>query len=363
MTQDALSREDLLDDPDGIEAADPDGMLRAVAGAPAQFREAVTTAYETDLSRVTDGGRPRAVVVTGMGGSGIAGDVLGAVAGLGAPAPVLTHRGYGLPGWVGPADVVVAVSCSGRTEETLSAAEEAVRRGARVVTVGAESSPLADLGARGRGAHVPVPGGRLPRASLWALSVPLLVLGDGLGVCRVARDDLDATADLLDVLTERYKAAKESFLNPAKSLALAFAEPLAVVWGTSGLAGVAAYRTACQFNENAKRPATWGVLPEANHNQVVPFDDPAAADRVRLLFLRDSDEHPSIARRVAVSQDLARERGIGFDEVVAEGGSPVARLASLVAAVDFTTTYLAVLLGVDPSVIAPIVQLKHRMAE
>jgi glucose/mannose-6-phosphate isomerase len=353
----------LLDEPDEIEAADPEGMLRNVAGAPAQFRAATETAYEAGLDEVGDGGRPRAVLVAGMGGSGIAGDVLAAVAGPGAPAPVLTHRGYGLPGWVGSTDVVVAVSCSGRTEETLSAAEEAVRRGARVVTVGAADSPLADLGARGRGVHVPVPGGRPPRASLWALSVPLLVLGEALHVCRVARADLDAAADLLDELTERYKVAKESFLNPAKGLAIAFADVLPMVWGTSPLAGVAAYRAACQLNENAKRPAVWGVLPEANHNQVVTFDGAGAADRVRLLFLRDSDERPEIARRVDVARELAAERGIGADEVVAEGESAVARLASLVAAVDFTSTYLALLLGVDPTVIRPIDQLKRRASE
>ena len=353
----------LRDEPDEMEAADPGGMLRAVAGAPAQFREAITTAYEAGLDAVADGVRPRAIVVTGMGGSGIAGDVLGAVAGVGSPVPVVTYRGYGLPGWVGTADVVVAVSCSGTTEETLTAAEEAVRRGSRMVTVGAADSPLSDLGARGRGVHVPVPGGRLPRASLWALSVPLVVLGAHLGITRVTRDDLDATADLLDLLTERYKASKESFLNPAKALAISFADPLPVVWGTSPLAGVAAYRAACQMNENAKRAAAWGVLPEANHNQVVPFDGVDAADKFRLLFLRDSEEHPSVARRVAASQELARERGIGVDEVVAEGESPIARLASLVACVDFATTYLAFLQGLDPSVIAPIVELKRRLSE
>lgn len=353
----------LLDEPSEIETADPGGMLRAVAGAPAQFRHAITTAYESGLESVAEDGRPRAVVVTGMGGSGIAGDVLGAVAGLAAPVPIVTHRGYGLPGWAGATDLVVAVSCSGSTEETLSAAEEAVRRGCRTVTVGAPDSPLADLGARGRGPHVAVPEGGVPRAKLWALAVPVLVLGDLLGLCRAPKADLDAAADLLDVLTERYKAGKESFLNPAKDLALKLAEPLPVVWGTSALAGVAAYRFACQLNENADRPGVWGVLPEANHNQVVPFDDPAAAERFRLVFLRDSVEHESVARRVAASQELAGDRGIAYDEVVAEGDSPVERLASLVALADFTTTYLALLTGVDPTAMAPITQLKEKIAE
>jgi glucose/mannose-6-phosphate isomerase len=339
----------LLDEPDEIAAADPDGMLPAVAAAPAQFRQAITTAYESGLDDVAAEGRPRAVVVTGMGGSGVAGDLLAAVAGPFAPAQVVTHRGYGLPGWVGASDLVIAVSCSGRTEETLSATEEAVRRGVRLVTVGAPDSPLADLGARGRGPHVPVPPGGVPRARLWSLAVPLLVLGDLLGVCRAPRADLDAAADLLDELTERYKAGKESFLNPAKDLAVKHAETLPVLWGTSPLAGVAAYRMACQFSENADRLAVWGVVPEANHNQVVAFDDPRAAERFRLLFLRDSEEHPSVAKRVQAAQELAAERGIGYDEVTAEGGSPTARMASLVALGDFVTTYLALITGRNPS--------------
>jgi glucose/mannose-6-phosphate isomerase len=353
----------LLDEPDEIEAADPDGMLRAVASAPAQFRKAMTAAYEAGLDRATEHGRPRAVVVTGMGGSGVAGDVLAAVAGAGAPLPVVTHRGYGLPGWVGAGDLVVAVSCSGRTEETLSAAEEAVRRGVPIVTVGAEDSPLADLGARGRGPHVPVPPGGVPRAKIWSLAVPLLVLGDLLGACRAPREELDGAADLLDELTERYKAAKESFLNPAKDLAIKLAEPLPVIWGTSPLAGVAAYRMACELNENADRHAVWGVVPETNHNQVVAFDDPSAAERFRLVVLRDSVEHPSVALRVDAALELAQERGIGYDVVVAEGDSPAARIASLVSIGDFTSTYLAMLGGVDPTAMAPINELKARTSQ
>ena len=353
----------LLDEPDSIESADPGGMLRLVASAPAQFREAVTTAYESGLEAVPGEGRPRAVVVAGMGGSGIAGDVLAAVAGAGAPLPVLTHRGYGLPAWVGAADLVVAVSCSGRTEETLSAAEEAVRRGVRIATVGAADSPLAELGARGRGPHVPVKPGGVPRARLWSLAVPLLVLGDLLGACRAPRADLDATADLLDELTERYKAGKESFLNPAKNVAIKLADTLPVVWATSALAGVAAYRAACQFNENADRHAVWGVIPEANHNQVVTFDGPDAAEAFRIVYLRDAEEHPAVARRVEASQEMARQRGIGFDEFVAEGASPTARLASLVAIGDFVTTYLALVTRVDPTAMDPINELKARMSE
>lgn len=132
---------DVLDDVTTLEGGDPGGMLLAVASAAAQIREAAVLASEAGVAVLGEEGRPRAVVVCGMGGSGIAGDVLAAVAGIGSPVPVFTHRGYGLPAWVGPMDLVMAVSCSGTTEETLSSLEEAVRRGCRLLVVARSGSP------------------------------------------------------------------------------------------------------------------------------------------------------------------------------------------------------------------------------
>ena len=349
---------DVLDDPDLLERADPGGMLRDVAGAPAQLREAAFTSAEVDVDHVLEGLRPRSIVVIGMGGSAVTGDVLAAVAGVAAPVPIVTHRGYGLPGWIGAADLVIGVSCSGTTEETLDAVEEAVRRGAPLIGVGAAGSPLLELVLAGRGAVFTVPGGRMPRASIWALSAPLLVVADRLRVAATGRDVLDATADVLDEWTHRCAPGKESFLNPAKDLALNLVDRLPVVWGTSPVGGVAAYRFASQLAENAKMPSVHGVLPEANHNQVVAFDDPRAAERVALVLLRDVDEHPQVARRADASRDLANERGIPVHELAPEGVTPLDRLASLIALGDFTSVYAGIARGADPSPVAVIDELK-----
>ncbi|MCA1823852.1 MAG: mannose-6-phosphate isomerase, partial [Frankia sp.] len=286
----------LLDDPAALAARDPGEMLRAVASAPAQLRAAALRAAEVDLAGLDDSGRPRGLVVAGMGGSGIAGDVLSAVAGPGAPVPVLTHRGYLLPGWVGPADVVAVTSCSGTTEEALSAFDEATRRGCRVVAVGATDSPLWERATAARAPRFGVPGGLAPRASLWSLVAPLLVVGDRLGVLHAPPDVLEQAADLLDVLTERYRVDRDTFVNPAKTLATELTGASPVVWGSSPLAGAAAYRCACQLAENAKTLAVYGELPEAAHNQVVGLDagsswppgdgtDASAAGRATRLVL------------------------------------------------------------------------------
>src|SRR5215468_7809329 len=124
------------------EAIDQSDMLRAVATSGAQVRQALDAAEDAGVGKLRAGDRPRALVVAGMGGSGIAGDVLAAVCGTSCPVPVIPLRSYIMPGWVGPLDLLIGVSCSGSTEETLAVVEEGVRRGMQPLTVGASDSPL-----------------------------------------------------------------------------------------------------------------------------------------------------------------------------------------------------------------------------
>lgn len=362
-----------LDDAAALEEADPGQMLRAVASSAAQAREAVALAAEAGLERL-DGARPRSIVVAGMGGSGIAGDVLAAAVGTGCPVPVLTHRGYGLPGWVGANDLVLAVSCSGTTAETLSATEEAIRRHAQLVTVGADRSPLADRGLQARAPHVAVPAGRQPRASIWALSVPLVLVAEHLGLLGEPLA-VEVTAERLTAVAELCHPTRDTLVNPAKELAIALDGGLPSVWGASPLAGVAAYRFASQLAENAKLPATWGVLPEAAHNQIVAYDGPWApgvhdvfADPdldgpppvalVPVLLRSSPDEHPEVARRAADVAALAGARGLRVAALVAEGESRLERLASLICLTDYASVYLALLGGRDPSPVDAITSLK-----
>lgn len=381
MTDPSVMDDSVLDDGEALAALDGQDMLRAIATAGAQVREALLYVDEELLAPVVAEGRPRAVVVTGMGGSGICAEVAVAVAGRTCPVPVIAHRGYRLPGWVGSMDLVIAVSCSGETEETLSALDEAVRRGARIVTVGAVGSALAARSAENHGVHLPVDAkGRMPRANMWGLAVPVLLVLDALGLADVSRDLLQRLADDLDRTSERCGPAAETPVNPAKSLAAQLAGSLPYVWGSSDLASVAATRFAGQLAENAKYPAVTGPLTEVHHNQVVVMagrfghlatdDEDIFRDRVeddadgrghlrmRVLLLRDTDEVPQVARRREATHVVAERYGVAVDELAAEGDHPLDRLASLVAPLDFASAYLALLQGIDPSPIEPIVMLK-----
>lgn len=376
----------LLDDPVALEENDPGGMLRFTASAGAQVRESAALAAEANLSDLADEGRPRAVVVAGVGTAGRTGDILATVAGPRCPVPVIAHRSAGVPGWVGAADVVIAVSASGRSPEALGAAVAAARRGARLVAVGAPDSQLQSVAERARAPFIPVPRRAPARASLWALTVPVLLAARALGLVKVNEADLAETAARLDADAERCRPSAESFVNPAKSLALGLAGAIPIVWGSSPLATVAARRFADTLSANARYPVVAGALGEAGRGRVGLLDgvfgglveaerdifadpeDQPDATRLRVVLLRDgglnasddADEPFAVEeRRADALIALAERRGVRCDVVTAEGGSTLERLASLIAVPDFASVYLALAHGLDPMAVPAVTEMKE----
>lgn len=347
----------ILDDPAQLAAGDPQDMLGAVASAGEQIRSGLAAVGPLEL-----GSRPRALVVAGMGGSAAAGEVLTAVAGARCPIPLLVHRGPGLPAWVGREDLVVGVSCSGSTEEALDAVATAVKRGARLVTIGAPDSPLEAAGAGAL--HLGVDGaGRQPRASLWSLATPLLLIGEAVGIAPGARAALAGAAAVLDGVAAVSAPGVGTASNRAKELAVHLAGGLPVLWGPPGVGAAVATRFATQLAENAKLPSMPGVLSEAHHNQIMAFDGPAALEHgLRLVVIADAEESAAVEARVAQSQHAAREAGVPVVVLRGSGPDPVSRLAGLVALIDFATVYLALITGTDPTPVAAIEALKARMA-
>lgn len=382
-----VANESMLDDPDAVASHDPGGMLRFTASAGAQVRESAALAAEANLALLEDEGRPRAVVIAGIGTAGRTGDVLATVAGPRCPVPVIPHRSAGVPGWVGAADVVIAVSASGRSPEALGAAEAAHRRGARLVAVGAPDSQLQSVAERARAPFIPVPRRAPARASLWALTVPVLLAARTLGLVKVNEADLAETAARLDADADRCRSTAESFVNPAKSLALGLAGSIPIVWGSSPLATVAARRFGDTLSANARYPVVTGALGEAGRGRVGLLDgvfgglvestrdifadaDEAEPDptRLRLVLLRDgglnadddTDEPLAVEeRRADAVQTLAERRGVRCDVVTAEGGSALERLASLIAVPDFASIYLALAHGLDPMAVPAVTEMKE----
>ncbi|GIF12534.1 SIS domain-containing protein [Actinoplanes teichomyceticus] len=382
-----VADESLLNDEKSMLGNDPGGMLRATASAGAQVRESAALAAEVDLTMLADEGRPRAVVVAGIGTAGLTGNILSTVAGPRCPVPIIGHRSAGVPGWVGAADVVIAVSASGRSPEALAAAEAAARRGARLVAIGNPDSELEALAERARAPFIGVPRRAPARATLWGLAVPVLLAGRALGLVKVTEADIAETATRLDADAERCRPAADSFVNPAKALALGLAGSVPIVWGSSPLATVAARRFADTLAANARYPVMAGALGEAGRGRVGlldgvfgglaessrdifadPEDEDDTVTRLRLVVLRDgglnpeddADEPVAVEeRRADAIQTLADRRGVRCDVLTAEGGSALERLASLVAVPDFASLYLALAHGLDPMAVPAISEMKE----
>jgi glucose/mannose-6-phosphate isomerase len=376
-----------LDDPEALADGDSHQVLRALATAGAQVREAVTLAGEAGIERLGADDRPRSVLVASLGGSALVGDVLGLLAGPGSPVPVSVRRNLPLPGWVGPLDLVVAVSLSGRAAGPVALAAEAARRGATLLTVGADESPLASVSRQARGIHVAVGRGRTSsRTSLWSLLVPVLIGAHSLGLVDVPAAALAAAADRLDEVADSSRPSSESFVNPAKVLAVELAGSVPVVLGDGDLTGVAAHRAAAMLSRTARTPAVWGELPDDASQVVAAFDGPftaggeggsagddvfsdpfldgPAGPRLRLLLLRDALPEPmdpaglAAARLADAVKMTADDAGVRISEHVALPGHPLTRLAGLVALTDFASAYLALGQGFDPAQSAHLADLR-----
>ncbi len=352
-----MSGDRLLDDAAALAANDPSGMLEAVLGLPGQCRAGFRAGREA--AELPSGDGITGVVVCGMGGSGVAGDVVEALyrGRLGVPAVV--NKGPELPEFCGKDTLVVASSYSGDTSETLACFEVATGRGCRVVAVTAGG----ELGRRahGRGvAVVPVPSGFQPRAAVGHLAFGLLGALEAMGVIPSLGLEVERVARVLEELRQRIGPEAPASSNPAKTVAAAIGDRVPVVWAAEGLGAVAATRWRTELNENAKVPAFAAVLPELDHNEVVGWS-PAAGERFVLLTLRHPLEHPDVAARFPVTVDVARSSGILHREVRAEGDTPLSCLMSLLMLGSAVSVYLAALRGVDPTPIDAIARIKREL--
>lgn len=347
---------------DRLDAPDPDGMLARVERSPAQWREALELADRAAVPVV--GRRLRAACVAGMGGSGIAGDVAVAVAGASSDVPVVAVKDYALPGFVGPDTLVVLVSHSGDTEETLSAYDRAGQAGAARVVVSSGGALSARAAADGVACLQTPPAGP-PRANLAHLTVPVLVCLERAGALRGIMPALDGVAGHLDGMLSAWRHDRPVDDNPVKRLAAALHERVPVFYAAGGLPAVAARRAKCQVNENAERPAFCGVLPEIDHNEIVGWSAGSGLGRhFGVVELRSHpDEDPRIARRFDVTREVIADRVGAVATFESRGPTPIARFAAVVLFVDLLSVYLAYLDGTDPTPVEAIDTLKRRLAE
>lgn len=337
---------------------DRDDMLGRVRALPRQLaaaRQAASGLALTERHRNVD-----AVVLLGMGGSAIGGDLVAAAAGERLRVPLLVQRDYHLPSGLGERTLVVAASHSGETIETVTAAAEARGRNLPLVVIATGGQ----LGRQAEADGTPwlryeQPG--QPRAALgWSVGLLHELLGAA-GLL-VDPDPLGPVVAILDEVMERLGPSVETDANPAKQLAWSILGRTPVVYGAGMMAPVAR-RWKTQFNENAKAWASYEAMPEANHNAIEGSINPRElADAPFVIDVRDPTESEEITARYRVVEELLGERATNRATVWAEGTSPLARVMSAVAWGDLVSVYLAILYQTDPTPVTLLAMLKERLA-
>ncbi len=298
-----------------------------------------------------------------MGGSAAAGDLVAATYADDAPVPLHVHRGYRLPAWVGRDTVVVCISYSGNTEETLAAFGEASSRGAHLVAISAGGSLATEAEATGN-AHVSRPGDApQPRSALGSLAGAAIGVIESAGVLEDAAEQVkEARADLTGLVDELGPDVPPD-ANRAKRVASFVGSRIPVVWGSEGVSWPAAWRWKAAFNENAKIPSFASALPELNHHEVVGWTK-GHADAFCLAVLREPGEHRSVQARLDATLPEIRAADVEVLEIsVEKGTNPLSRGLELMLVGDVASAYHAVDRGIDPAPIEAIARVKARLSE
>jgi glucose/mannose-6-phosphate isomerase len=348
---------------------DKEGMLVHALNLPQTCTDAWELGEQTyphlDLAqyKVEHSGGPERIVIVGMGGSAIGGDLLAALVAPDCPCPILVHRGYDLPAYAnGPETLVIGCSHSGNTEETLSAVQQAHERGIGLLalTTGGE------LAKRAKAWRVPVMRYRYDSQPRAALGYPLMLLVKllcHLGLVIDKTEDLAEAVDSMHTWQSEIGPDVPVAANPAKRLAGQLLERLPIVYG-AGLMEPVASRWKTQFNENAKGWAFSEGMPELNHNSVVGYEMSArVCEWMSVIMLRSRYESTRIRKRWRITHDILLHEGIGVDQVEARGQSRLAQMLSLIHFGDLVSIYLALANSVDPTPVSPIAYLKEQLAK
>jgi glucose/mannose-6-phosphate isomerase len=349
-----------LDDPKVYQQCDPEDMLARIHEMPWQCRQAWQAAMSFNLP--PDYSDVDKVIILGMGGSAIGGDLVRSLAESEAMLPILVQRDYALPAFVDDRTLVIASSYSGNTEETLSAFEQALKTGSKklAMTTGGRLKEIAEEN------NIPVfkiEYKAQPRAALGFSFLPTLGCLQKLGFLSDKSADVAETVSVLEKLSAKIDEKVPLSRNPAKQLAQRLYGCLSVIYG-AGIAAEAAHRWKTQINENSKAWAFYEVFPELNHNATVGFPLPEElASRIRVVLLRSPSFNQRVKLRYEVTCELLERAGVPYEFIDSEGKSLLSQMMSLVSFGDYVSYYLAILYRVDPSPVEVINYLKERLAK
>lgn len=362
-----MEKTTILDRIDEIRKIDKSGMLTHCLKTAEYCRDVISRAEKVEIPKKVSIGRkiieykkPQNIVIAGMGGSAIGGEILkdwllGEVS-----VPIQVCNEYFLPAYANEHTLVFTVSYSGETEETLNAFADAVRRKCMIIAVTSGGHLLA-FAQKLQLPYVMIPSGLPPRAALPYVFFPLPVLMEKIGVLSGKRSEIEEAIKVINMVAEENSPQIPTENNLSKKLALQLKDSLPVAYGFRQY-GAVAHRLKTQFNENSKVPSRYEVFPELNHNEVMGWE--ATEDLTKIfavLLIRDRNEPDEIKNRIDATKSIALHKATRVIEIHAKGKGKLAKMFSIISLGDFTSVYLAILRGVDPVPVKTIDEIKMAM--
>ena len=348
----------ILDSVDKICAVDKSGILNFSINAAKHYREAAKNAERI----IVDYQKPGNIIVAGLGGSAIGGDLLKDWAKTQLSVPIEVSREYQLPAYANKKTLVFITSYSGDTEETLSSFLDALKRKCMIYCI-SSGGALLKYAQKHKVPYLQVPGGMPPRAALPYMLVPLLVYLQKAGLVKGVKEELSETFSLLEKICKENAPEKPTVENFSKHLAQTIGESTPVIYGFGFYRSVA-QRFKQQFNENSKSAAKWEYFPELDHNEIVGWEGRGEQCKwFSVIFIRDIDEPAEIESRIETTKQIMERRGLIMLDLEAQGKSSLAKMVSTIVVGDFTSIYLAVFHGMDPTPVKTINTLKDTLKQ
>ncbi len=343
---------------EGMRKIDQNNMFRFCTEAAEHYRESEETAKKIKLDYPT----PENVVIAGMGGSAIGGELLKDFTRGYAKVPIEINREYHLPAYAGKKSLIVLVSYSGDTEETLGSFVDALKRGCMVFCISSGGN-LIKYAKKLNVPYVEVQGHMPPRAAMPHMFLPLLTCIERVSLSPKFSDDFSETTKLLQKVSADNAPAKPTSKNFTKNLAENLYGVAPAIYGFGIFRGVA-LRYKQQFNENAKVPAKWETFSELNHNETMGWENPKnLAKYYAAIFIRDKLEPEEIRSRIEITKTLMQPKVPKIYEVWAQGKSNLAKMLSTILLGDFASVYLAMLRKMDPTPVSTVTIMKEKIEQ
>lgn len=343
-----------MDDLEKLKSIDTEGMLKTLEKFPTDCLTAYKNAEKIDLSSFRE---PKSIVVSGVGGSAIGGLILQDWLKEDVKVPLMVSRGQRLPGFVDSRTILVGISYSGNTEETLNSITQARKKKAQIIAITSGGELLETSKDEGY-PHIKLPRGFQPRAALPFQFFSLIQIMDKIHPLGDKREEVGETFEALGLLAKECRSSVSIGENPAKKVADKLKGYIPFIITPDFMKSVA-YRMSTQFNENSKIPAFSSFMPEALHNRVMAVEaNSEILEKIYPIIVRDPDEE-KMGKKISMFIDLLKGSFGKTLEIEALGHGNLTKTFTTILLGDFASTYLGLLYGKNPTPLKSIQYLKE----